>query len=63
MAEAPNLVNLEKVSKSYGVRPLLTEVSLGVGAGERIGIVGRSSASSPAWPSRTPGGSRASAVC
>ncbi|HJQ07142.1 MAG TPA: ABC-F family ATP-binding cassette domain-containing protein, partial [Nocardioides sp.] len=36
-----NLLNLEKVSKSYGVRPLLTEVSLGVAAGERIGIVGR----------------------
>ena len=36
-----NLVNLERVSKSYGVRPLLTEVSLGVGAGERIGVVGR----------------------
>jgi len=36
-----NLVNLEKVSKSYGVRPLLTDVSLGIGAGERIGIVGR----------------------
>jgi len=37
----PNLVNLEKVSKSYGVRILLDEVSLGVGEGERIGIVGR----------------------
>ncbi len=36
-----NLLNLERVSKSYGVRPLLTEVSLGVSAGERIGIVGR----------------------
>ena len=36
-----NLVNLERVSKSYGIRPLLTEVSLGIGAGERIGIVGR----------------------
>lgn len=36
-----NLVNLERVSKSYGVRPLLTEVSLGIAAGERIGIVGR----------------------
>ncbi|HWU21398.1 MAG TPA: ATP-binding cassette domain-containing protein, partial [Nocardioides sp.] len=36
-----NLLNLEKVSKSYGVRPLLSEVSLGIGAGERIGIVGR----------------------
>ena len=28
----PNLLNLEKVSKSYGVRPLLTDVSLGIGA-------------------------------
>ncbi|CUR58262.1 ABC transporter related protein [metagenome] len=36
-----NLLNLERVSKSYGVRPLLTEVSLGIAAGERIGIVGR----------------------
>jgi len=36
-----NLLNLEKVSKSYGIRPLLAEVSLGVGAGDRIGIVGR----------------------
>ncbi|GAA1139132.1 ABC-F family ATP-binding cassette domain-containing protein [Nocardioides aquiterrae] len=38
---AANLLNLERVSKSYGIRPLLTDVSLGVGAGERIGIVGR----------------------
>ncbi|MGA8258007.1 MAG: ABC-F family ATP-binding cassette domain-containing protein [Nocardioides sp.] len=37
----PNLLNLERVSKSYGIRPLLSEVSLGVGAGDRIGIVGR----------------------
>ncbi|MCW2765078.1 MAG: transporter related protein, partial [Nocardioides sp.] len=36
-----NLLNLERVSKSYGVRPLLTDVSLGIGAGERIGVVGR----------------------
>jgi ATP-binding cassette subfamily F protein uup len=36
-----NLVNLERVSKAYGVRPLLTEVSLGIAAGERVGIVGR----------------------
>jgi ABC transport system ATP-binding/permease protein len=36
-----NLLNLERVSKSYGVRPLLTDVSLGITAGERIGIVGR----------------------
>ncbi|MDT9593640.1 ABC-F family ATP-binding cassette domain-containing protein [Nocardioides zeae] len=40
-APRANLVNLEKVSKSYGVRPLLTDVSLGIGEGERIGIVGR----------------------
>ncbi len=36
-----NLLNLERVSKSYGVRPLLDRVSLGVGEGDRIGIVGR----------------------
>ncbi len=36
-----NLLNLERVSKAYGVRPLLADVSLGVGAGDRIGIVGR----------------------
>src|SRR6476646_751213 len=34
-------LNLERVSKSYGVRPLRTDVSLGIAAGERIGIVGR----------------------
>jgi ABC transport system ATP-binding/permease protein len=36
-----NIVNLERVSKAYGVRPLLSDVSLGVSAGERIGVVGR----------------------
>ena len=36
-----NLINLERVSKSYGIRPLLTDVSLGIAAGQRIGIVGR----------------------
>ncbi|WP_134768670.1 ABC-F family ATP-binding cassette domain-containing protein [Nocardioides sp. 1609] len=36
-----NLLNLEGVSKSYGVRPLLSDVSLGIAAGDRIGIVGR----------------------
>ncbi|MBB5956347.1 ATP-binding cassette subfamily F protein uup [Saccharothrix tamanrassetensis] len=35
-----NLVNLENVSKSFGVRPLLAGVSLGVGEGDRIGVVG-----------------------
>ena len=36
-----NLVNLEQASKSYGERPLLDRVSLGVTAGDRIGVVGR----------------------
>jgi ATP-binding cassette subfamily F protein uup len=36
-----NLVNLERVSKSYGIRPLLNDVSIGVGEGQRIGVVGR----------------------
>ncbi|MFI7115790.1 ATP-binding cassette domain-containing protein [Amycolatopsis sp. NPDC049868] len=35
-----NLVNLESVSKSFGVRPLLDGVSLGVAEGQRIGVVG-----------------------
>ncbi len=36
-----NLLNLENVDKSFGRRPLLDSVSLGVAAGERIGVVGR----------------------
>jgi ATP-binding cassette subfamily F protein uup len=36
-----NLVNLEAASKAYGERVLLDHVSLGVGAGDRIGVVGR----------------------
>ncbi|SFC31065.1 ATP-binding cassette, subfamily F, uup [Nocardioides terrae] len=36
-----NLLNLEHVSKSYGIRPLLDDVSLGLDAGDRVGIVGR----------------------
>ncbi|MBF6161302.1 ABC-F family ATP-binding cassette domain-containing protein [Nocardia cyriacigeorgica] len=35
-----NLINLEQVSKSFGIKPLLDDVSLGVHAGERIGVVG-----------------------
>ncbi|WP_020496109.1 ABC-F family ATP-binding cassette domain-containing protein [Sciscionella marina] len=35
-----NLVNLEAVHKSYGVRPLLDGVSLGIGDSDRIGVVG-----------------------
>ncbi len=36
-----NLVNLETVSKGFGTRVLLDGVSLGIGRGERIGVVGR----------------------
>ena len=36
-----NLINLEAVSKSFGIKPLLENVSLGINAGERIGVVGR----------------------
>jgi ABC transport system ATP-binding/permease protein len=41
---ARNLVNLEGVSKAFDIRPLLTKVSIGVGEGDRIGIVGRNGA-------------------
>ncbi|MDO5082286.1 MAG: ABC-F family ATP-binding cassette domain-containing protein [Arachnia propionica] len=36
-----NLVNLEGVSHAFGTRTLLDGVSLGLGAGEVIGVVGR----------------------
>lgn len=36
-----NLVNLENVRKAYGASALLDRVSLGVGEGDRIGVVGR----------------------
>ena len=38
---ARNLVSLESVTKTYGTRALLDGVSLGLGEGERIGVVGR----------------------
>jgi len=38
---AANLINLDGVSKAYGVRPLLDGVSLGLQRGDRVGIVGR----------------------
>jgi ATP-binding cassette subfamily F protein uup len=40
-APARNLVNLERVHKAHGTTVLLDDVSLGVAAGERIGVVGR----------------------
>src|SRR5699024_5850671 len=36
----PVLINLESVSKPFGIRPLLDQVSLGVHEGDRIGVVG-----------------------
>src|SRR4051812_49750316 len=41
MSAPVNLVNLERVSKAHGTTVLLDDVSLGVAAGERIGVVGR----------------------
>ncbi len=41
---APNLVNLEQASKAYAEHVLLDRVSLGVSAGQRIGVVGRNGA-------------------
>jgi ATP-binding cassette subfamily F protein uup len=38
---ARNLLNLKSVAKGYGARSVLTDVTLGVAEGERIGIVGR----------------------
>ena len=39
-----NLVNLEQVSKAYHEHVLLDRVSLGIAAGQRIGVVGRNGA-------------------
>ncbi len=39
-----NLISLEKATKAYAHRPLLDGVSLGVSAGDRIGVVGRNGA-------------------
>jgi ATP-binding cassette subfamily F protein uup len=36
-----NLINVEGLGKAYGPAPLLDGVSLGVAAGDRIGVVGR----------------------
>jgi ATP-binding cassette subfamily F protein uup len=36
-----NLLNLKDVEKSYGSRTVLREITLGIAAGERIGLVGQ----------------------
>ena len=39
-----NLISLEKATKAYAHRTLLNDVSLGVSAGDRVGMVGRNGA-------------------
>src|SRR3954451_11510922 len=41
MAIPRNLVNLEAVTKAWGTKVLLDAVTLGVNAGDRVGVVGR----------------------
>ncbi len=41
MSAVRNLVNLNAVGKGYASRSVLTGVTLGIAAGERIGVVGR----------------------
>ena len=41
---AVNLISLEKAAKAYAHRTLLNGVSLGVSAGDRVGVVGRNGA-------------------
>ncbi|HWF75219.1 MAG TPA: ABC-F family ATP-binding cassette domain-containing protein [Solirubrobacteraceae bacterium] len=41
MSPPRNLINLNGVRKDYATRTVLREVTLGVAAGERIGVVGR----------------------
>ena len=41
MATPRNLLNLKAVDKGYGSRSVLRDITLGVSAGERIGVVGR----------------------
>jgi ATP-binding cassette subfamily F protein uup len=39
-----NLISVEKVTKAFGERTLLDQISLGVSTGDRIGVVGRNGA-------------------
>jgi ATP-binding cassette subfamily F protein uup len=41
MTSPRNLVNLKDAAKGYGSRSVLSDVTLGVSAGDRIGVVGR----------------------
>ena len=35
-----NILNVEKVSKTYGEKQLFDEVTLGVNKGDKIGVIG-----------------------
>ena len=39
--QAMHLISLESISKSYPETPVLSEVSLGIGRRQRIGVIGR----------------------
>ena len=41
MAAPRNLVNLQSVAKGYASRSVLRDITLGISAGDRIGVVGR----------------------
>src|SRR3954453_15379796 len=54
MSAPLNLVNLERVHKAHGTTVLLDDVSLGVAAGERIGVVGRNGGGKTTRPACPP---------
>ncbi|MDD3240647.1 MAG: ATP-binding cassette domain-containing protein, partial [Lachnospira sp.] len=35
-----NILNVEKVSKSYGTKDLFDQITLGVNSGDKIGVIG-----------------------
>ena len=39
-----NIVSVDQITKSFGGRTLFNDVSLGIGRGERIGVVGANGA-------------------
>ncbi len=41
MTSPRNLVNLKDVTKGFAARTVLEDVTLGISAGDRIGVVGR----------------------
>src|SRR4051812_40574002 len=59
MSAPLNLISLERVSKAHGTTALLEDVSLGVAAGERIGVVGRNGSGKSTVRGVPPGGEAA----